>query len=158
MKHFLIPVLAIALATLACGESVPATPFPTPQNSVFDSGRTAYGFFPSPPEVSLDSIFKLYKDLGDHADFVLIQQNDPWEDFVNGVDGDSKTRTDMRNQVTLAWQNGLEYIFVADALNGLNRRDFIGLPIGWEASFANPKVRASYKNYVLWIVRQFHPR
>jgi hypothetical protein len=47
---------------------------------------------------------------------------------------------------------------VSDALNGLNRRDFIGLPIGWEASFANPKVRASYKNYVLWIVRQFHPR
>jgi len=158
MKRILIALLVIALVSLACGESGPVTPFPTPQNSVFDSGRTAYGFFPSPPEVSLDSFFKLYKDLGQHADFVLIQQNDPWQDFVDGVDGDSKTRTDLINQVKLARQNHLEYVFVVDALNGLNRRDFIGLPAGWEASFANPNVRASYKNYTLWIVRQFHPR
>ncbi len=158
MKRILMALLAIALVSLACGESGPATPFPTPQDSVFDSGRTAYGFFPSPPEVSLDSVFKLYKDLGQHADFVLIQQNDPWQDFVNAVDGDSKTRTDLINQVKLARQNHLEYIFVADALNGLNRRDFIGLPAGWEASFANPNVRTSYKNYALWTVRQFHPR
>ncbi|MBI2757161.1 MAG: hypothetical protein HYX49_00615 [Chloroflexi bacterium] len=158
MKRILAAIFILALAALACGQSGPATPFPTPQNSVFDSGRTAYGFFPSPPEVSLDSVFKLYKDLGSHADFVLIQQNDPWEDFVNSVDGESKTRTDLTNQVALARQNKLEYVFVIDALNGLNRRDFIGLPAGWEASFANPKVRASYKNYALWVVRQFRPR
>ncbi|MBI3738837.1 MAG: hypothetical protein HY258_07305 [Chloroflexi bacterium] len=157
MKRILIALLVMVLVSLACGESGPVTPFLTPQNSVFDSDRTAYGFFPSPPEVSLDSVFKLYKDLGQHADFVLIQQNDPWQDFVNGVDGDSKTRTDLINQVKLARQNHLEYVFVVDALNGLNRRDFIGLPAGWEASFANPNVRASYKNYALWIVRQFHP-
>ncbi|MBI1856052.1 MAG: hypothetical protein HYR93_09365, partial [Chloroflexi bacterium] len=109
MKRILIAIFILALAALACGQSGPATPFPTPQNSVFDSGRTAYGFFPSPPEVSLDSVFKLYKDLGGHADFVLIQQNDPWEDFVNSVDGESKTRTDLTNQVALARQNKLEY-------------------------------------------------
>lgn len=160
-KRIWIALLVIMLAALACGEQGPATPFPTPETSVFDSGRTAYGFFPSPPEVTLQSVLKLYKDLGDHADFVLIQQNTPWQDFVDGVDGvdgESQTRTDLINQVRLARQNHLEYVFVIDALNGLNRRDFIGLPSGWEASFGNEQVRSAYTNYALWVVRQFHPR
>ncbi len=156
-KRTWIASLILALAALACGGQGPAAPFPTPANSVFDSGRTAYGFFPSPPEVTLDSVLKLYKDLGDHADFVLIQQNTPWQDFVNGVDGESQTRTDLSNQVRLARQNHLEYVFVIDALNGLNRRDFIGLPSGWEASFGNTQVRTAYTNYALWVLRQFHP-
>lgn len=146
----------LMLVTLACGEgtSIP----PTPQNSVFDSGHIAYGFFPSPPEVSLQSVLQLYKDMSAHADFVLLQQNTPWKDFVNGADGESKTRTDLINQVRLARQNNLEYIFVIDALNGLDRRDFAGLPEGWEANFANPDVRAAYKNFALWVTRTFHPR
>ncbi len=156
MKRTYIALLILMLAMLACGEgnSVP----PTPQNSVFDSGRTAYGFFPSPPEVSIQSVLQLYKDMSAHGDFVLIQQNTAWEDFVDGTDGESQTRTDLINQVKLARQNDLEYIFVIDALNGLNRREFAGLPQGWEASFANPDVRAAYKNYALWVVRTFHPR
>ena len=153
------PILAICVllsAALACGQSsVP----PTPQNSVFDAGGTAYGFFPSPPEATLESILQLYKDISAHGDFVLIQQNTAWEDFAEGgVDGKSQTRTDLLNQVKLARQNNLEYVFVIDALNGLNRREFIGLPPGWEASFANPNVRSAYRNYALWVVRTFHPR
>ena len=89
---------------------------------------------------------------------MLIQQNTAWEDFVNGVGGESQTRTDIVNQVKLAQQNNLEYVFVIDALNGLNRREFVGLPAGWEASFANPNVRSAYKNYALWMVRTFQPR
>jgi len=97
--------------------------------------------------------------MGEHGDFVLIQQNTAWEDFTDrGMDGESQTRTDLINQVKLAQQNNLEYIFVIDALNGLNRREFVGLPVGWEASFANPDVRTAYRNYALWVVRTFHPR
>ena len=97
--------------------------------------------------------------MGKHGDFVLIQQNTAWEDFAEGgMDGESQTRMDLINQVKLARQNNLEYIFVIDALNGLNRREFIGLPAGWEASFANPNVRSAYKNYALWAVHTFHPR
>ena len=158
MKRPLLGIILVILMALACGEQAPATPFPTPQASVFDETSTAYGFFPSPPEVSLDSVLALYKDLGQHADFVLIQQNTPWEDFEGGVDGKSQSRTDLMNQVTLARQNQLEYVFVVDALNGLNRREFSGLPGGWAASFANPRVRAATLNFALWIVRQFHPR
>jgi hypothetical protein len=99
-----------------------------------------------------------FQGLGQHADFVLVQQNLPWEDFVTGVEGESQKRTDMRNLMTLARQNGLEAVFVVDALNGLNRREFIGLPAGWEANFANPQVRASFTNFTLWIVREFQPR
>jgi hypothetical protein len=158
VKRSTIMLLVLAIAVFACGEQPPATPLPTFTNSILYTGHTEYGFFPSPPEVSLDSVFKLYKDLGDHADFVLIQQNAPWQDFVNTVDGDSKTRTDLINQVKLAEQNHLEYVFVVDALNGLNRRDFSGLPFGWAAKFADPKIRTAYTNYTLWIVRTFHPR
>lgn len=158
MNRLAIILVVLAMAALACGGQVRATPFPTPKDSTFDVGRTVYGFFPSPPEVSLDSVLKLYKDLGDHADFVLIQQNTPWQDFVNGVDGESKSRTDVINQVKLAQQNHLDYIFVVDALNGLNRRDFSGLPFGWDANFANPKVRSAYTTFTLWIIRMSHPR
>ena len=158
MKRFVVILLVLAMAALACGEQTALTPFSTPKESIFDLERTEYGFFPTPPEVSVDSVLKLYKDLGAHADFVLLQQNVPWQDFVNGVDGQSKTRTDLIDQVRLAQQNHLDYVFVVDALNGLNRRDFSGLPNGWDANFANPKVRAAYTNYMLWIVRTFHPR
>ena len=158
MKRILIALVALALTALACGQQAPVTPLPTLSASIFSTQHTAYGFFPSPPEVSLDSVLHLYKDLGQHADFVLIQQNTPWQDFVNGIDGDSKSRTDLMNQAKLAQQNHLEYVFVLDALNGLNRRDFMGVPTGCDATFGNPKVRAAYKNFALWIVREFHPR
>ena len=153
MRRLFLSILL--LASLACnGGGVPAYP----ENSIFDSGNTAYGFFPSPPEATLDSILQHYKDMSQHADFVLIQQNTAWKDCVNATDTESQTRTDLINQVKLANQNDLEYIFVIDALNGLNRREFIGLPAGWEASFANPDVRSAYRNYALWVVRTFHPR
>ncbi len=161
MKRLLILILASALAALACGSQTPPTPtmpFPTLASSAFDSGRTTYGFFPTPPEVSMDSVMKIYKDIGNHADFVLIQENVPWNDFLNSVDGSSQKRTDIINQVTLARQNHLDAIFVVDGLNGLNRSQFSGLPFGWDASFANPNVRAAYTNYTLWVVRMFHPR
>lgn len=149
--------LILILTALACNRSDQSIP-PTPQNSIFDSGRTVYGFFPSPPEVTLQSVLQTFKDSSRHGDFILIQQNASWEDFLNGVEGESQTRTDILNQVKLTRQNHLETIFVLDALNGLNRREFIGLPEDWEASFANPNIRAAYKNYALWVVRSFHPR
>jgi len=161
MKRSLILILALLLAALACGtqsSATPSTPFPTLTSSIFDSNRTTYGFFPTPPEVSMESMMKIYQDISNHADFVLIQQNVPWNDFANSVDGQSQKRTDTMNQFTLARQNHLDAIFVVDGLNGLNRSQFSGLPFGWEASFANPKVRAAYTNYALWVVKMFHPR
>ena len=157
MRRFIIFISIITITTLACGSGTLGIP-PTPQVSVFDSDRTAYGFFPAPPEAKLESVFQLFKDMSAHGDFVLIQQNTAWADFVNGTDGKSQTRTDLINQVKLARQNNLEYIFVIDALNGLNRREFIGLPAGWDANFANPNIRSAYENYALWVVRSFHPR
>jgi len=157
MRRFILFFCILLLSSLACKGGTPSIP-PTPEHSIFDSGKTAYGFFPSPPEVSLDSVFQLFKDMHQHGDFVLIQQSTAWEDFVNGTDSESQTRTDLINQVKLASQNDLETIFVIDALNGLNRRDFIGLPAGWDASFSNPNVRTAYLNYALWVVRNFHPR
>jgi hypothetical protein len=158
MKRLYFALIILIVTALACNSSDQSIP-PTPQTSVFDSGRTAYGFFSSPPEVTLESVFQTFKDIAKHGDFVLIQQNTAWEDFAEGgTDSKSQTRTDLINQVKLTRQNNLEYIFVIDALNGLNRRDFIGLPAGWEASFANPDVRSAYKNYALWVMRTFHPR
>ena len=149
--------LALLLATLACDlEGTPA-PIPTLAVDPTTLGRTLYGFFPSPPEVSLQSVYDTYAAIGDHGDVVLLQQNIPWQDFVGGVEGESGVIRDIHNQYVLAHQNGLEVIFVVDPLNGLNRREFLGLPEGWDASFGNPDVRSAYKNFTLRIVREFQP-
>ena len=151
--------LILLLVMLACSSSPAATPGPIPSlaSSPLALGRTVYGFFPSPPEVSLQSVMDTYKAIGEHGDVVLLQQNIPWADFEKGIDGNSAAITDIHNQYILAHQNGLEVIFVVDPLNGLNRREFAGLPFGWIASFANPRVRAAYANFTLRIVREFHP-
>lgn len=168
-RPILFALTGLVFMALACGSSAPAgtpapvasSPTPSPTQtavSVFDSGRAVYGFFPSPPEATFESVVNHFQALGEHADFVLVQQNVPWQDFVGGAEGESQKRTDIINLMTLARQQELEAVFVVDALNGLNRREFMGLPAGWEASFANPDVRAAFTNSALWITREFHPR
>ena len=164
MKRSSLMVLTSLLGViLACGGNrlPPRLPTPSPvaaATSVFDAGRPAYGFFPSPPEATVESVINHFEALNDHADFVLVQQTIPWDDFVNGVDGESQRRTDLLNLITLARQQNLDAVFVVDALNGLNRREFMGLPFGWQADFANPDVRTAFTNFALWIVREFQPR
>ena len=157
MKRAILTVTVIffLFAFLSC-QPVQET---APASSVypFDLGRIAYGFFPSPPEVSEQSVLGIYQAIGQHADVVLLQQNIPWADFATSVDAESQAIIDIGNQFYLAQQNGLEVIFVVDPLNGLNRREFYNLPADWEASFANPQVRAAFTNFVLRIVREFHP-
>jgi len=156
MRSFMIAFCILLFVSLACtgGSQIIQS---APENPNFDASRTTYGFFPSPPEATLESTLQHYKDMSQHGDFILIQQNTAWEDFVSGTESESETRFNLINQVKLANQNNLGYIFIMDALNGLNRHDFIGLPEGWDASFANPNVRTAYKNYALWVVRTFHP-
>jgi hypothetical protein len=153
----LLALLALLIASLACAQSTPA-PIPTLTRSPYELGRTLYGFFPSPPEATTESVIETYTVLGEHADVVLLQQNIPWSEFIESAEVESSRITDIHNQFLLARQNGLEVLFVVDPLNGLNRREFQGLPWDWEASFANPKVRQAFTNYTLRIVRQFHPR
>ena len=161
-----LALASLMLAGLACQASAPATapsdsgqpPATSPSESAFDSDRTAYGFFPSPPEASLEAVLNHFKAMGEHGDFVLIQPNVPWEDFRTGVEGESTQRTDLVNQTVLAQQNNLEWIFVVDPLNGFDRKEFFGLPAGWQASFGDPDVRTAFTNFTLWIVREFQPR
>jgi hypothetical protein len=162
-KALLLLVALVLIGTiLACGGEA-GTPEPTidfslePTRDTAEWKRTAYGFFPSPPEANLESVLSHFEALGEHADFILIQPNIPWEDFVNGIEGESQARTDLRNQIILARRNGLDWIFVIDPLNGLNRREFLGLPEGWEPSFANPDIRIAFMNFTLWVVREFEP-
>ena len=126
--------------------------------SVFDEQRTAFGFFPAPPEGTTEAVLNHFANLGENADFILIQPNIPWENFKAGIEGESQQRTDLTNQTILARQNDLEWIFVVDPLNGLNRREFFGLPDGWEPSFSNPDIREAFANFTLWILREFSPR
>lgn len=160
MKHITTLLIVLLLPALACGQS--ASPFPnptyTPEASIFESERTAYGFFPTPPEVSLESVFAHYRALGEHADVSLVQEAIPWAEFAKGVDVESQKITDMQNNRKLADAHNLDSIYIVDPLNGLNRREFAALPQGWEASFANPDARAAFKNFTLRVLREFKPR
>lgn len=155
-----IAIIGLLLSILACGQSTAPFPDPTytPKPPVFESGRTAYGFFPTPPQVSMDSLFAHYRALAQNADVLLVQENVPWADFVNGIEVESSKIDDMRNARKLADAHNLASIYIVDPLNGLNRREFFGLPQGWQASFANPNVRAAYKNFALRVLHEFQPR
>lgn len=156
--RLLAALLALLFAALACSSGGAPVSIPTLERSPYDLGRTLYGFFPSPPKATTESIIETYAAIGQHGDVALLQQNIPWADFVDSPEAESPVITDIANQHILAHQNGLEVIFVVDPLNGLNRREFQGLPEGWEASFANPDIRAAFRNYTLRIVREFRPR
>jgi hypothetical protein len=170
-RPHLLALTTLAIAGLACQAGEPtAAPATAPgefghptdaaseSTSIFDRNRTAFGFFPAPPEGTTEAVLKHFGNMGENADFVLIQPNIPWEDFARDIDGESQQRTDLINRTILAQQNGLVWIFVVDPLNGLNRREFFGLPEGWDASFGNPEVRKAFANFTLWIVREFSPR
>jgi hypothetical protein len=144
----------LLLAAIACQLTNPSPPSP----SVFDRGRTVYGFFPTAPEVNFLSVLGTFHAIAQHGDVVLLQPQIPWNDFRNGIDGKSKALEDIRSQVNLAWQNGLDAIFVVDPLNGLDRKEFAGLPADLAgADFGNPVVRTAYRNFALRLARDFHP-
>lgn len=152
-----IAIAVLVLITLACGTPAQPGVIPTLAKSPFELNRTMYGFFPSPAEMSTQSVMDTYKGMGQHADVALIQQAIPWKDFEQGVDVTSQPITDIHNAYLMAHQNGLEVLFVVDPLNGLNRREFANLPSGWQASFGNPQVRSAYTNFTLRILHDFHP-
>jgi hypothetical protein len=159
-RNPIVLILLLTIAALACGKSVSPFPDPTytPRAPVFESGRTAYGFFPVPPEVTLNSVFETYKAIGQHADVVLFQENIPWADFLDSSDGNSQKIIDLKNTRSLAQANNLDGIYVIDPLNGLNRREFSGLPREWgDANFSTPNVRRAYLNFTLRILREFKP-
>lgn len=156
-----LSLFLILIINLACGQSAAPAEQPSiaKETSVFDSGKTAYGFFPTPPEVSLTSIFESYKALGQHADVTLVQENIPWLEFVGGVDVESQKIVDMKNARKLASAQNLESIYVVDPLNGLNRREFQGIPAEWgDANFGMQEVRTAYINFTLRVLREFQPR
>lgn len=103
---------AMIAALLACGQPAPSSPTPTPPPpaitaSALGAEREAYGFFPSPPEPTLEGVLDHFTALSEHADFVLLQPNIPWEDFLHSPESDSKSRENLRDQVVLARMNGL---------------------------------------------------
>lgn len=162
MKRVILITLSIlGLATLACGAQIPNAdkPIPTPENSVFDKGKTVYGFFPTPPEISIEAVVNTMRAISEHADVALFQQEIPWSDLATNPDAESKKVDDLRNMVQFAVGNRLEPIFVVDPLDGLNRRNFQGLPPELaDGDFGTPEIRSAYTNYALRLVREFHPR
>ena len=157
----LFAILVLILAALACGTGFLDfnDPIPASENSIFDSGKTAYGFFPTPPEISVESVVKHIKNISQHADVVLFQQEIPWTDFAKSPDVDSEKLEELRGMVQLTVGHGLEPIFVVDPLDGLNRREFIGLPPELAGSnFSTTEIRNAFKNYALRLVREFNPR
>ncbi len=99
------------------------------------------------------------RGLSRHGDVVLLQRNIPWEDFYKSESAPSRAFSDLANLVRLSREKGLRTIFVVDALNGLDRRAFYGVPAAWgRPSFADARVRRAFKNFALRIVREFHPR
>jgi hypothetical protein len=161
-----LALLMLLLVLLACDDdpalkTAPSEQTSTPSRagSVFDSGRTAYGFFPSPPRPTTNSVVRTLQGMADHADVVLFQEPIPWEDFIDASGGESQKIEEMWEVVAYIEALGMEPIFIVDPLNGLNRREFQGLPPALAGSdFSTPEVRAAFKNFALRLAREFQPR
>ncbi len=158
-KSIIIPIFAIVLVILACGEAGTPTVSQTPTVSVFDTSETTYGFFPSPSEFTIESLIATLNGISEHGDVILVQRAIPWADFITKPNTDSPDIKEIRDLMTLASQRDLEPIFVIDPLNGLDRRQFSPLPPKLEGgNFATEGIRQSFVNYAVTLVQEFHPR
>lgn len=158
-KTILLPLFALLITILACGDGSPITSTPTPTVSVFDTKETVYGFFPSPPELTSESFIATLQAISEHGDVIMLMRSIPWADFIESPDATSKDIKDLQGLLSIATENGLEPIFVIDPLNGLDRREIAPLPPELAGSnFSTPELRAAFKHYALRIVREFSPR
>ena len=156
------------LAIIACAGGTPsATIEPelqvelstTVSPSIFDSGRSAYGFFPSSPEITAESLIATIEAIGQHGDIMLNMPQVSWVDFIESPEAESRAVEDMRGSIELARQHGLEIIFVIDPLQAFDRRVIATMPPELAGGdFATPGVRSAFMNYALRLVREFHPR
>jgi hypothetical protein len=162
-------VTILLLSALACSDGTPspaaAGPTPVaqdssaPQTSVFDTGRTAYAFFPSSPELTPESFVATLEAIGQHADVILVMPQVPWAEFIDSADAESPTIDEMRGTLGLAQQQGLEVIFVIDPLQAFDRSTIATFPPALAGSdFGTPGVRQAFTNFALRLVREFHPR
>lgn len=133
----------------------PVTPV---SREVFDFSRTGFGFFPTPPEPTVDSSVENIKNMSEHADVLLFQEQVPWQDFQNGVDSESSRINGVGDLVDYVEFYGMQSIMVVDPLNGLNRRQFQGIPEEWgEVDFSTPEVRTAYRDFSVRLARDFQP-
>lgn len=157
-KTLLLPLIALIVVSLACEEESGNIPS-TPEHSVFDATDTAYGFFPSPPELTAESFLSNLQGISEHGDVIMLMRSVPWADFVESPDGRSKDIKELGDVISLAAEKGLEPIFVIDPLNGLDRREIAPLPPELQGSnFGTPELRSAFKHYALRIVQEFSPR
>lgn len=121
--------------------------------------RTAFGFFPSPGEPTVEGMISTIQGAADHGDVLLFQEQVPWSDFQQGAEGESQAADELSEVVNFARLNGLEAIFVVDPLNGLNRREFLGLPESLQGGdFSTPEIRSAYLNFALRLAGEYQPR
>jgi hypothetical protein len=135
-------------------QSSPATPL-----SIFDSGGTTYGFFPSSPEITAESLMVTIEAIGQHGDIILNMPQVPWADFIESPEAESQATEDMRGSIELARQHRLEVVFVIDPLQAFDRRVIATMPDELAGGdFSTPGVRRAFMNYAKRLVREFHPR
>ena len=118
-------ITIIFLISLACASSQPVleeTVVPNPEKT------TKFEFFPTPPEPTEESIISNLQAMSQHAEVLLFQESVPWNEFKDGIDIHSSKITELTNLMAFVNAIGLEPIFIVDPLNGLDRREFKGIP------------------------------
>ena len=134
---------------------IPVTPV---SRELFDFSRTGFGFFPTPPEPTASSSVDNIKRMSGHADVLLFQEQVPWLDFQEGVDSESPRVTVVGDLVDYVEFYGMRTIMVVDPLNGLNRREFQGVPAEWgEVNFSTPEIRTAYQSFAVRLARDYQP-
>lgn len=96
-----------------------------------------------------------------YGDLVLIQRAPPWTEFVPGGKVSKETADTTRLEVSLLDQYAhLQRFYAIDPTDPLVQRSrIVNLPPGADATkgFADPLIRASFLEYVSYVVRNYQP-
>lgn len=145
----------LALISMACASSQPVL---EEVDIVNPENKTKFGFFPTPPEPTEESIISNLQAMSQHADVLLFQESVPWNEFKGSCEIDSGKITELTNILSFVNAIGLKPIFIVDPLNGLDRREFKGVPQEWDnIKFGNDLVRSAYRNFAVRLAIDFRP-
>lgn len=153
MYRFLVALLLLC-AGCGSGEDVAGPDDPAPD----EAGPRAYrmGWFINSPRPTHASLFAAIDSMSKVADIALLQENPPWEQLLDGASID-ELASERAELATYLRAKGMEVAYLADPLDGLNRRlePPALVEAGW--SIMEPEIRALHEAWVRAIVREIQP-
>jgi hypothetical protein len=114
------------------------------------------GFYPNPPQNSVDSVVQLIDQVSTHAELMHIHEELPWTALLGGTSALdlANAKLPLANAVRA---KGMRLGFMADLTNGLDRSQEPPQLMALGRSITEPEVQQAYRAYVVAIAQVLEP-